>query len=89
MRLSLDADERIDPHHHPERDSVLHALEGAIELDLDEETFDLNAGDITRFEGEREASPHAVERSVALIVLAPRADSRSRPGSVASDVLRR
>jgi len=74
IRLSLDADERIDPHRHPKRDIVLHVLDGAIELDLDAETIDLTAGDVARFEGEREISPHAVEPSVALIVLAPRAD---------------
>lgn len=74
IRLRLDADERIDPHRHPGRDIVIHVLEGQIELDLDEETIDLDSGNVVRFEGEHEVSPYAVESSVALIVLAPRDD---------------
>lgn len=74
IRLTLDEGDRVDPHQHPGRDIVLHLLEGAIELDLDDETHELTAGDVVRFEGEREVSPYAVEESVALIVLAPRAE---------------
>lgn len=72
IRLTLKEGESVDPHRHPGRDIVLHLLEGAVNLDLDNETFDLAAGDVIRFEGEREVSPYAVEDSVALIILAPR-----------------
>mgnify|MGYP006289681627 FL=1 len=74
IRLALDADERVDPHTHPERDIVFYLRSGQIELDLDEETHDLTAGDVIRFDGQREVSPYAVEESEALIVLAERAD---------------
>lgn len=74
IRLTLDEGERVDPHRHPGRDVVLHLLEGAVALGLDDETVELTAGDVIRFEGEREVSPYAVENSVALIVLAPRTE---------------
>jgi quercetin dioxygenase-like cupin family protein len=74
IRLTLGEGDRVDPHQHPGRDIVLHLLKGAIELDLDEETHELTGGDVVQFEGEQEVSPYAVEDSVALIVLAPRAE---------------
>jgi quercetin dioxygenase-like cupin family protein len=74
IRLALDAGERVDPHTHPERQIVLYLLDGQIELDLDEETHSLESGDVIRFDGKREVSPHAVEDSEALIVLAQRVD---------------
>jgi quercetin dioxygenase-like cupin family protein len=74
IRLALDADERVDPHTHPEREIVLYLRSGRVELDLDEETYDLAAGDVIRFDGQREVSPYAVEDSEALIVLAQRSD---------------
>lgn len=72
VRLSLDADERVAPHTHPGRDVVLYLLDGAIDLELDEETHSLAAGDVARFDGEREISPVAREPSTALVVLANR-----------------
>jgi quercetin dioxygenase-like cupin family protein len=72
VRLSLDAGEQIPTHTHPDRDIVLYLVDGAVELHLGEETHDLTAGDIARFEGEQDISPHAVEDSTALIVLAQR-----------------
>lgn len=74
IQLTLEADERVDPHTHPEREIVLSLRSGQIELDLDEETHDLAAGDVIRFDGQREVSPYAVEESEALIVLAQRSD---------------
>lgn len=74
IRLALEADERVDPHTHPEREIVLFLRSGEIELDLDDETYDLTAGDVIRFDGQREVSPYAVEDSEALIVLAQRTD---------------
>lgn len=77
IRLALDAGERVDPHTHPEREIVLYLREGAIELDLDDETHSLEAGDVARFDGRREVSPSAVEDSEALIVLARRVEEDS------------
>jgi len=75
VRLSLAADERIAPHTHPGRDIVFYLVDGAVDLDLDDETLSLTAGDVARFEGEREISPVARESSTALLVLARRIDS--------------
>jgi len=74
IRLALDADERVDPHTHPERQIVLYLRQGRLELDLDEETHSLEAGDVIRFDGKREVSPYALEESEALIVLAQRVE---------------
>ncbi|WP_277554054.1 cupin domain-containing protein [Halobaculum limi] len=74
IRLALDAGERVDPHSHPGRDVLIHVLDGAIDLHVDEETHALSGGDLTQFKGEREVSPVATEDSLALVVLAPRAD---------------
>jgi quercetin dioxygenase-like cupin family protein len=71
IRLTLDAGERVDPHRHPERTIVFHVLEGAIDLQLGADTFELADGDIAHFDGDREISPVASEDSTALIVLAP------------------
>lgn len=73
VRLALDADERVDPHTHPGRDVVLYVIEGAIDLELDDERHAVAAGDVARFDGEREISPVAREPSVALVVVAERA----------------
>jgi quercetin dioxygenase-like cupin family protein len=72
IRLALSADERVDPHTHPDREIVLHLRSGRIELDLDDETYELDSDDVIRFDGQRELSPYAVEDSEALIVLAQR-----------------
>lgn len=72
VKLSLDAGERIPAHRHPERAVVIHVLSGALDLDLDEETLELAAGDVARFDGDRDISPAAREDSVALLVLAGR-----------------
>jgi len=72
IRLALAADDRVDPHTHPERRIVLYVRSGRIDLDLDDETYALAAGDVIRFDGRREVSPLAVEDSEALLVLAER-----------------
>ena len=74
IRLSLDAGECVDPHRHPGRDVVFYLVEGAVNLRLDDETYELAGGDIARFDGEREISPAATEPSTALVVLAVRPD---------------
>jgi len=40
-------------------------------MTLDDETYALDAGDLIRFSGDREVSPHAVESSTAVVVFAP------------------
>ncbi|MFB6165721.1 MAG: cupin domain-containing protein [Haloarculaceae archaeon] len=74
IRLALDAGERVDPHTHPDRQIVLFLRSGALELTLDEETYDLDPGDVIRFDGRREVSPRAVADSEALLVLAERVE---------------
>jgi len=74
IRLTLAAGEDVPSHDHPDREIVLYLVEGAVELQLGEETHELAAGDIVRFDGDQEVSPRAVEDSTALIVLAKRSD---------------
>lgn len=74
VRLTLAAGEEVAAHSHPGRDIVFHLLEGEIELQLDDRTHEVTAGDVARFDGDREISPRAVDDSTALIVLSQRAD---------------
>ncbi|WP_336023407.1 cupin domain-containing protein [Halobellus salinisoli] len=74
VRLSLDADERIEPHRHSGRDIVFYLVDGAVDLDIDDETHSLRAGDVARFEGEREISPIARMPSTVLLAPARRVD---------------
>ena len=72
VRLSLDAGESVPEHRHPDTDVLIHVLSGVIELGLDDETHQLEAGDLIRFDGDRTVSPYAVEESTAVVVFAPR-----------------
>ena len=74
IRLTLSGGETVPPHTHPGREIVLYLVEGALELQLGDETHDLAAGDVARFDGDREIAPRAVRDSTALIVLAPWSD---------------
>jgi quercetin dioxygenase-like cupin family protein len=73
IRLALEADEEIAEHAHPGREIILHVLSGRLDLRLGDESHEVAAGDIARFDGEQEISPRAIEESTALIVLAARA----------------
>lgn len=73
IRLTLAAGEEVPAHDHPDREIVLYLVEGEIELTLGEETHEVTAGDVARFDGDQEVSPKATEHSTALIVLAERA----------------
>lgn len=75
VRLALESGERIEPHRHPERQIVLYVLSGRIELQLGDETHELDSNDLARFDGRQDISPEALEASEALLVLAKRADS--------------
>lgn len=67
--LSLAADERVPAHSHPDRGVVFQVLSGEIDLSLDDETSTLAAGDIVRFDGDCDISPHARTDARALVVL--------------------
>ncbi len=72
VRLTLEADEELPRHSHPDREIVCYLVSGTIELRVDEETDILTAGDVARFDGDHQISPRALEASTALLVLAPR-----------------
>lgn len=74
VRLQLDAGERVPPHTHPGTNVVLHLLSGRLELSLDGEIHDVREGQLVRCSGDREISPHALEPSTAVVVLAPSAE---------------
>lgn len=74
IRLALAADERVDPHTHPDHQVVLFCRSGRIDLDLDDETYALESGDVIRFDGQREVSPRALEESEALVMLSRRVE---------------
>lgn len=74
VRLRLAADERVPRHRHPDANVVLYLVSGRLELALGDDAYDLEPGDVVRFDGDREVSPHAVEASTALVVFAPKAD---------------
>lgn len=71
VRLRLAAGESVPTHRHPGEAVLLYLLEGALDLRLDGESYDVRAGDAVRFSGEREISPRAVEAATALVVFAP------------------
>lgn len=73
IRLTLAEGEAVAPHAHPDREIVFYLVEGRVELRLDDETVELAAGDVARFDGDRQIAPTALEASTALIVLARRA----------------
>jgi len=68
VRLELDAGERVPRHTHEGTNVVLHLVSGRLELTLDDETHVLDAGELIRFDGDREVSPYAVEPSTAVVV---------------------
>ncbi|MGQ3413139.1 cupin domain-containing protein [Natrinema sp. LN54] len=75
VRLRLHADERVPKHRHPESNVVIHVITGAVELTLGEAVYDLEPGDVVRFDGDQDVSPYAVEESTALVVFAPKTES--------------
>jgi len=74
VRLSLDAGEEVAEHSHPGREIVCYLVSGRLRLRIDGEDHVLSAGDLARFDGEQSISPLAIEESVAVLVLARRAD---------------
>lgn len=74
IKLTLEEGESVAPHSHPDREIVFHLLEGHIELDLGDQTHEIAADEVARFDGDQQISPRALEESTALLVLALRAD---------------
>ena len=74
VRLSLDAGEEVPAHRHPERQIVVHLVSGRLDVRVEGESNRLEPGDVLRFDGRKEVAPKAEEDTVALLVLAPRAD---------------
>jgi len=74
VRLALEAGDGVATHSHPGRDVLIHVYEGTVDVTLDGETERVEAGELVRFDGEREVAPTAVTDAEALVVLAPRDD---------------
>lgn len=71
VKLSLSAGESVATHCHPGTDVLITVVEGELSVTIDEETYDLSAGELVRFSGDREVSPTAVEDATAVVSLSP------------------
>ncbi|WP_380675338.1 cupin domain-containing protein [Salinigranum sp. GCM10025319] len=71
VRLRLDPGESVAPHSHPGRGVVFFVVEGRFAVTVADETYQVDAGDCLRFDGDHEVSPAAREGApaTALIVL--------------------
>ncbi|WP_440769022.1 cupin domain-containing protein [Natronorubrum sp. DTA28] len=74
VRLALADGERIPAHRHPDREIVLHVLEGQLTMSLGDGEYDVHEGDVVRFDGAQDISPKAQADTTALLVLARRTD---------------
>jgi uncharacterized protein (DUF2249 family) len=73
IHLTLGPNERVDRHDHPGRDVLFLVRSGDLRLTLDGDSYGLSAGEVVRFDGERDVAPRAGEAgATALVVLAPR-----------------
>lgn len=70
IRLTLEQGERVAPHRHPERQIVLHLLDGRLSVMLGEEEHEIETGEVIRFDGDQDISPEAIEDSTALLMMA-------------------
>jgi mannose-6-phosphate isomerase-like protein (cupin superfamily) len=70
--LQLDAGEGVAPHSHPGHDVLMIALDGTLAVGLGEDSYALSAGEVLRFEGEREVAPEGRTDATALVVLCER-----------------
>ena len=69
IRLALEAGESVPPHDHPGTTVVLHVVDGVLDARLDGESVEVVAGELVRFDGDREVAPRAVEDATALVFL--------------------
>ena len=74
-RLTLSERERVEPHSHPDREIVLYLISGEPELRLDEESYQVQTGDVVHFDGTHDISPSANTDCTALLVLARKGES--------------
>lgn len=70
--LSLDAGDSVPAHQHPESNVVIYVRSGALELTLEDDVHELDAGDAIRFDGAQAVSPAAVEDADAIVFFAPK-----------------
>ena len=71
VRLELEAGDGVAAHSHPGKDVLFHVLDGEMDVEHDGESTTVAAGDVLRFDGERDVAPTAVTDATALVVLAP------------------
>lgn len=69
LRLTLSAGERAETHDHPDRYVVLYLISGDLSLQLDDESYQLESGDIVHFDGAHTIISSATTDSTALFVL--------------------
>ena len=69
IRLALDAGEAVPPHDHPGTTVVLHVVEGVLDARLGGESVEVAAGELLRFDGDRDVAPLALEDATALVYL--------------------
>lgn len=74
VRLTLAAGASMPAHSHPGADVVIHVLAGELTVDLDGESHRCGAGELLRFDGDREVTPRAETDAVALVTVAARPD---------------
>ncbi|MFC4405938.1 cupin domain-containing protein [Haloarchaeobius iranensis] len=67
VRLELQADQRLPAHRHPDDVVLFHVVDGAVDLSLGDDVLELEAGELARFDGDVDISPHAREASTVLV----------------------
>ncbi|WP_255198760.1 cupin domain-containing protein [Halorarius litoreus] len=71
VQLTLADGETRPPHSHPGTTVLCHVLEGTLDLRLDGEPHEVAAGELTRFDGDREVAPRAAGPTRAVLVFVP------------------
>lgn len=69
LRLTLSAGERAETHDHPDRYVILYLISGNLSLQLDDESYQLESGDLVHFDGMHAITSSADTDSTALLVL--------------------
>lgn len=71
IRLQLEAGVEIAPHTHPGMDVVCYLLERYLKVGVNDETFELSAGEADTFSCDRQIAPSAPEDATAVLVFVP------------------
>lgn len=74
IRLTLSEGEQVEAHSHPDRQIILYLISGEIDLQLDEDSYQVQPGDVVHFDGAHDISPSANTDSTALLVLARKSE---------------